>query len=179
MTTSSSLAGFERRMGTLSSELSASIPREIITETAKIYKGVIKSSIDSVTNGGRLRNVGRSGSRVGVRYTLFDGNRAIVQATGPLQIIERDTKAHTIPRTAGTRRLRTAAGRLSRKRESTGSVLSGRKVLVINGTPVMGPVNHPGTRGKHPFERGVAAAESAGFAAASIVFNKRLKTVFP
>lgn len=177
MPLSSDVVRFERHIRKFTELLATDTQREMIDETAKVYQTAIRASIYSATNGGRLRNVGKRGARVGVR--LQKGSKStVVQATGPLQLIERDTRAHTIPRTVGTRRLRTAAGRLSHQRESTGRVLSGRKILVINGSIVTGPVNHPGTTGKHPFDKGVAAAEPAALQAAHNIFAKSLASVF-
>lgn len=176
--TSSNIIRFERHMKTLDGLLATDIQQEMVKETSRIYTAIIRSSIYSVTNGGRLRGVGKNGARVGVRVTQQRSDTALVQATGPLHLIERDTSAHLIPRTTGVRRRRTAAGRLSHKRESTGRVLSGRKLLVINGSVVTGPVLHPGTKGKHPFDIGYVAAEGAALAAATSIFSKSLARVF-
>lgn len=175
---SSGVQAFERHLKEFTALTETSIQREMVEETAKIYQTVIRSSINAIAPGGKMRNVGKSGARVGVKRTITSGHSAIVQATGPLHLLERDTKAHDIPRTLGSRRLRTAAGRLSQKRESTGKVLSGRKILVINGDFVMGPVHHPGTKGRHPFDNGVAAAGPAAEIAAATIFAKSLKSVF-
>lgn len=112
----------------------------------------------------RLSGVGKSGANIGVTFNVktFQGTpTALIRATGPFHLIERDTAPHTIPRTEGSRRTRTSSGRLSVKREATGRSTSGRKALLINGDWVTGPVKHPGTKGKHPFERGVRASEPA------------------
>lgn len=87
----------------------------------------------------RLSGVGKRGTKVGARYTL-KGETALVRAEGPLQLIERDTKAHSIVPRSVSRTRRTA----------------GPKAL---STPY-GPrysVDHPGTRGQHPFEKAVDA----------------------
>jgi hypothetical protein len=86
---------------------------------------------------GRLRGVGRKGARVGVTYTIAE-KTALVRATGPFQLIERDTRAHRIPKERGSR---------ARKR-----------VVVIPGVGVRAFAEHPGTKGKHPWEKGVLAA---------------------
>lgn len=90
----------------------------------------------------RLSGVGKSGAKVGAKYTVRGGENVtgLVTATGPLQLIERDTKPHVeIPKRAS-----------SSRRRSGPTVLS---------TPY-GPrrsVQHPGTKGSHPFERAVNA----------------------
>lgn len=85
----------------------------------------------------RLSGVGRAGAKVGVRYDIR-GTTSLVRATGPFHLLERDTKAHEIPK-AGRRRRRNA-----------------RNLLVIGGEVRTGPVQHPGTKGKHPWRKGVA-----------------------
>lgn len=99
----------------------------------------------------RLRNVGKSGARVGVRYDMRAGRNptALVRATGPLHIIERDTRAYVI--VPGARR-----GRKSRAARQAPITFAGVQPL---GTPEHPSyrVNHPGTTGKHPFEKGVDA----------------------
>jgi hypothetical protein len=154
-------------------------PLKVVAASSRIYTTGIRASIGSVTNGGKLRGVGkfnggnRTGARVGVTSRILTSSTAeasgIVQGTGPLQLIERDTSAHAIPRTVGSRRGRTASGRLSHKRVATGTISSGRRPLLIGGIGgnwVTGPVRHPGTTGKHPFERGVNAVEFAARIAA-------------
>jgi hypothetical protein len=107
-------------------------------------KKVIEAERAKAVPSGRLRNVGKSGGKLGVRYTLIGGDLkpvAIVRATGPWQIIEGDTKRHTIgPK--GTRR-RAASGR--------------RAVRMPDGS-FRRTVVHPGTKGKHPFRKGVEKA---------------------
>lgn len=88
----------------------------------------------------RLRGVGRSGARVGVRYDVrgVKNPTAIVRATGPFHLIESDTKAHEIaPR--------------SRRR-------GGGKRAVFTPYGPKARVQHPGTKGRHPFARGVEAS---------------------
>lgn len=158
-------------------------PREMVAASARSYTTSIRSSIDAATTGGKLRNVGKKGSKVGATYDVQTSSEAhataIVQGTGPLQIIERDTKAHMIPRTTSSRRLRTASGRLSKKRVDTGRALNGHVPLYINGTWVIGPVKHPGTHGKHPFERGVNAGEALAANAAHEVLVSTISRIFP
>lgn len=94
----------------------------------------------------RLRNVGKKGSKLGVRFNMgiYDGvAKSLVFATGPWQIIERDTKPHRIPRAT------TGRGRNKR---------ANKRPVLIPGVGVRAWANHPGTRGKHPFDRGVKAA---------------------
>ncbi|MCA1569785.1 MAG: hypothetical protein LC798_05570 [Chloroflexi bacterium] len=84
----------------------------------------------------RLRGVGRKGARVGVRFDMR-GDDAVVKATGPLHLLERDTKAHTI----------------KPKRAPKGR---GGGIVMPDGS-VRRSARHPGTKGQHPFERGMEA----------------------
>ncbi len=96
----------------------------------------IEKNTRAIAPSGVLSNVGRTGARVGARVeVLRNGNGAIVEAIGPYQLIERDTRAHPIPR---------------RRRK--------QRVLVIPGIGFRRSVSHPGTRGRHPFERAVKSA---------------------
>lgn len=99
---------------------------------------LVKTSVLSQLPTTRLRGVGKRGAKIGVRYDIkgTQNPTALVRATGPFQLIERDTKAHKIE---------------PKKRRS------GKRAIV---TP-QGPrawAFHPGTKGKHPWEKGVQLA---------------------
>jgi hypothetical protein len=83
----------------------------------------------------RLRGVGRGGATIGARGIVLGsaGSEALgeVRPIGPFHLIERDTRPHQIPR--------------------EGNV--GRKYAVFGGN-VYSRADHPGTKGKHLFERG-------------------------
>lgn len=90
----------------------------------------------------RLRNVGKKGAALNVVVTSWSapgGAKGIVKPhpAGPWSIIEFDTKAHTIPK--------------ERKRGR-------RRAVRMPDGQVRSTVHHPGTKGKHPFEKGAAAA---------------------
>lgn len=116
----------------------------------------------------RLKNVGKSGARLNVRYDLKglenkNAATAIVKAVGPFQLIERDTKAHSImPRGVGRAQGRTKAARRQAKQDLYDALFGGR--VGSNVKPLRTPygpryrVDHPGTKGRHPFEKGVNAA---------------------
>jgi len=114
---------------------------QAVGDVAQVVTTEIRTQIEQASGGdSRLSRVGRraKGAKVGARYNVRKaGGRstALVGATGPLHLIERDTKAHEI-------QARRAGGRLR-----------------IGDDIVSGPVRHPGTRGKHPFERGVKNAQ--------------------
>ncbi len=181
MTSNGAFSKLERDMSRLAAAYDR-VARDVAAASARTYQTEIDVQIAAVASGNRLRGVGKSGARIGVISKLLEGEPglgvAIVQGTGPLHLIERDNKDHDIPRTAGSRRLRTASGRLSKKRQSTGTVLSGRQVLVINGNIITGPVHVSGSRGKHPFERGVNFGEGLASAAGHAVVANALAGIF-
>jgi hypothetical protein len=106
---------------------------------------------------GKLRGVGKRGAKVGVSFTVT-GHTAIVKATGPFPLIESDTKAHRIPRERGAR------GR--------------RRYAVIPGVGVRAFANHPGTKGKHPWAKGVAAAQPAAAKANQIALTQAMTKAY-
>jgi hypothetical protein len=85
-----------------------------------------------------LSGVGKKGAKIGVNYKVT-GKTAIVAAYGPVPLIEGPTKGHDIPKV--------------RKRGQRKS-----NILIINGNVITGPVHHPGTKGKHPWRKGVELA---------------------
>jgi hypothetical protein len=98
-------------------------------------------------------NVGKRGTRIGVRLDPYGTASYRVKATGPYQLIERDTDAHTEPR----KRFGSETGRLNKK---TGKRAVRRKrgpTLLIPGIGYRQFAAHPGTTGKHPWTRGIAA----------------------
>lgn len=109
----------------------------------------------------RLRNVGRSGARLSVGYTTKSTTAgdpyAIVQARGPWPIIESDTPAHVIPRAR---------------------VRGRRRVIVIPGVGVRAYAHHPGTKGKHPWAKGVEAAIPASPGIFQTETHRALTNVF-
>lgn len=95
---------------------------------------VVKTSVLGELRVRRLSGVGRRGARVGVRFDVRGKTNptALIRATGPVHLIERDTRPHKIaPR-----------GKKA-------------KVLSIPGVGPRASAKHPGTKGKHPWERGV------------------------
>lgn len=98
---------------------------------------LVKTSVQRELGGTKvLRGVGRRGARIGVRYDVKGGQQAaaLVRMTGPAHLIERSTRPHTIEprrRRRGGQALRLADGSFAAS------------------------VQHPGTRGKHPWEKGV------------------------
>lgn len=111
--------------------------------TVQIAALAVKTSVlaqmqvAGVTNG-KLRGVGKKGAKIGVRYDFTGRDTALVRATGPFHLLERDTKAHRIPKVRGSR--------------------ARKGVVVIPGVGVRAFAQSRGTKGKHPWEKGVVAA---------------------
>ncbi len=96
---------------------------------------------------GRLRNVGK-GAKLGIRYTVAGAGAttsARLKATGPWPIIESDIGPHLI------------GPKKKRRRSGPGSGRGGG--ISIPGVGVRRSAHHPGTKGKHPWAKGVAKAE--------------------
>jgi hypothetical protein len=112
--------------------------RDIVIVGALAVKKSVQTQMAAAgVNNGKLRGVGKKGAKVGVHYTLA-GKTALVRATGPFHLIENNTKPHREPKVRGAR---------ARKR-----------VVVIPGVGPRAWANHPGTKGKHPWAKGVVAA---------------------
>lgn len=117
-------------------------PQQITTRAAQAVKRSAQTQLAIAAPRGRL-NVGKRGAKVGVRYDLRSDTEAVVRMTGPAHLLERDTKAHRIPREK--------VGRGRRQRTNT-------KRIVIPNVGVRMSAQHPGTKGKHPWEKGLRAS---------------------
>lgn len=111
-------------------------PRGIVERGAITLKRSVQGTLALAAPSGRL-NVGKRGQRVGVRYDLIPPASAKVFMFGPAHLLESDTKAHPIPRQT-----------LRRRRKP--------RRLSIPGIGVRMSAMHPGTKGKHPWERGIS-----------------------
>jgi len=128
---------FAAKMGRLPDEL-AQASRVGVGRAALHVTTDVRAEIRAVTGGDmRLSGVGLRGARVGARYSVkgTQNPTALIRATGPIQLIERDTQPHGIrPRRRRVKALKFADGGFYAHSW------------------------HPGTRGKHPFQKGVAKA---------------------
>jgi hypothetical protein len=89
----------------------------------------------------RLRNVGKSGAKLTVRYTLEGDSLARMKAVGPWPLVEVGSKPHTIrPKKKG-----------------------GRKAILTPSGP-RASVQHPGTKAKRLWSKGVEKAEPLALA---------------
>ena len=122
----------------------------------------------------RLSGVGKRGAKIGVRYTVrgTEDATAIVKATGPAQLIERDQPPHLVaskyaPRSlakgfgrgrAGARR--GLADRVGSTGAATGAGWPPRAVISFNGITVRYAIKAGGSKGRKPFKRGFAKGET-------------------
>lgn len=139
---------------------------KVVNEGALATKTAVQAALAAAgVQSGKLRGVGKRGARIGVRYRLYP-NRAYVFMYGPAQLLERDTSAHRIPR-----EFRGRANRAGVRKRNT-------SVIVIPGVGVRASAMHPGTHGKHPFEKGVIAAAPLLAAASAKVLVGAMGRVF-
>ncbi|MCA1572418.1 MAG: hypothetical protein LC798_19380 [Chloroflexi bacterium] len=134
-------AQFARKMARLSNDMKKVTPKAVVTAAAATIKKDVQQEVAVAAPSGRL-NVGRTGRRIGVRSTHKGDDAILVAMFGPAHLIERDTKPHRIPRTTGK----------GRKRRGD------KQPLYIPGIGFKANVDHPGTKGKHPWEKGVRSA---------------------
>jgi hypothetical protein len=152
MGTSHSWAELDAKLNALARDV-ADMPKGQVGRAALATKKSVQAFMPD-----RLRGVGKRGAKLTVRYTEAgsgDSSSALVFVTGPAQLIENDTRAHRIPKDR-------ARGR--------------RRVIVIPGIGVRAFANHPGTKGKHPWAKGVTAAQpliSREFDAAGALLLRR------
>lgn len=126
---------FARRCESFAGDLRG-VEKTATGKAALAVKTVTLAEMRTVAPTLKLSGVGKRGAKIGVSYTV-GGSTAIVRATGPVQLIESDTKAHRMPRTR---------------------VRGKRRVVVIPGVGVRSSAQHPGTKGQHPWRKGVEAA---------------------
>lgn len=158
MGTSKSFAEFEKKIRKSADDLKSKSDEKILLASAKKAKATIAPQVARAVPSGRM-NVGKSGTRVSVFYRKEKAGAYLVAVRGPLHLVERDTKAHSIPRVKGDLRTHTTRGKKRAKASKVRKVVEGKK---LSGGPgsgffAVGPVKHPGTKGKHPWEKGKKA----------------------
>lgn len=152
-----SLAGFVAKTNKMVGELG-----RLENTTVKIAALAVKTSVLTQlqvagVKDGKLRGVGKRGAKVGVSFAVT-GRTALVRATGPFPLIESDTKAHRIPRQRGPR--------------------ARQRYVVIPGVGVRSFANHPGTKGKHPWEKGVLASAPVAAKAEQVALGVALHKAY-
>ena len=133
MGTSHSFAELDAKLQRLAREMT-NLPHSNVEAASLIVKKSVSALLPS-----RLRGTSRKGSKLDVRFnmdTYSDGAKSLVYPIGKIHLLEDDLPKHDIPRvrTRGKRRY---------------GVIGGHPYSVIH---------HPGTKGKHPWARGVEAA---------------------
>lgn len=129
----------------------ADLDRTLVVEAAALQRRAVLAAAPA-----SLRGVGKRGAKLSVS-TNYGGSgaspQALVFAKGPWQLIERDTSPHQIPR---------------QRRSATFEGVFGHAVIpggAEGGTHgkrgVRTRVQHPGTKGKHPWQKGTDAARPA------------------
>lgn len=156
MGVSNSPAELARKINGFTVDVKATTIEATRAAAAVAVKSIEASRAAAGAGSGRLRGVGKKGAAISVKTTLLRSSSnptATVRAVGPWQLLESDTKPHPIPK-------------LTRKGGRKGSPIFGpafggvnTKKFVAFGDTVRRQVFHPGTKGKHPWRKGVAAAK--------------------
>lgn len=157
-TSAAQLAGKLNRAGAaLTSETTTSV-----AEAALAGKGIFLANLPAR----RMRNVGRSGARLGARYDLKPGTTAgaFLYYTGPVHLLNNPTSAHRIePR--------------GRTRTKSGRARSGAKAILPGGDP-RAYANHPGTSGRNFFPKAVQETKQAAKRIVSDGVGKAIRKAF-
>ncbi len=148
MGTSTSWAQLDRKLEALARD-AADMPKGQVGRSALITKKSVQAFMP-----GRLRGVGKKGAKLTVKYNEHgEGEEAtaLVFVNGPLQLIERDTKRHQIPRQRSSASFEGVFGKAVLPAAVTRRSGKGQSRVFTR-------VMHPGTKGKHPWAKGVEAA---------------------
>ena len=166
----------------------AALPAALVNATPRAVRagGVVleqqaTQNLRAATGGDLFLSRVRSGkgAAVGVQVRVAGSgsrSRALVTPTGPVSLVENDTRPHRQPfgysgvaGSGGRRRYATqgeelAAGGTARRKRARRA-----GIIYIPGRGSFRGVNHPGTRGKHPVSRAFGqAAPEAGRAGAAV-----------
>lgn len=109
-------------------DIEQSAGRSVADATRELSALILVGQARAGASSGRLRGVGRSGARIGVKGTVSAG-AGLVRATGPAHLLDHPTKPHSIVAKRGKAILTPAGPRRS--------------------------AQHPGTSGKFYFEEAV------------------------
>lgn len=168
---SRSPAELRRKFDRLAADV-ADLDTAVVKEASQAEKdAVLKRTPKGLRNvGWKKAKPGQPGSargaKLGVRYNMgtFDGNaKSLVFATGPFQLIERNTKAHAIPAFVGQKSKQKGTPRGKKGRTygpAFGGVRQGGAPINIPGVGWRTIAFHPGTKGKFPWAKGTKDAEA-------------------
>lgn len=154
-------AEFARKMSRLATDITHTDTR-VVKASALAVKTSVQVRLRAAVPSGKL-NVGKKGARVSVRYDLISDSEARVGMTGPAQLVESDTQPHRVPRDK--------VGRGRRRRDN-------KKLIYIPGIGVRAYANHPGTKGKHPWKKGLAASRPLISKAAAHEYFAPIRRIF-
>jgi hypothetical protein len=151
------------------------------TKTAGfMVAGLVETELSRVVPSRRLRSGARAGRSTGrslsVRVDTLrqqpDKPGVVVAARGPWQVIERDTRSgYAIFPKATTRDVGRALVSLAGQGRSRRSGSKRSRALAFQGGGFAAYVlNHPGTKGRHPFEKGA----DRGRKLAPVLFSREL-----
>lgn len=136
------------------------VAREAVVGATRVVRGAIDAELLANTHGNRrLSGVGKKGAKLTVLSTVT-GNRGVITARGPWQLIEGATKRHDIQ----------AKGTRGRRR--------GAKALVIGGNLRASAKNTGGSKAKEPFAKGTVAGRPLAKTAFTAAEDAALKEVF-
>lgn len=178
---------FARQMSTLANRMERNVAGSV-GKAALVLKTSVQANLRTAVGSDlRMSGVGRRGAKVGVRYDV-KGQRnptALLRATGPVPLVERNTSPHTIlPRGVGrvqgrrTKLARQAARQNLYDALFAGTVGAGVRPLALGNGRFAYRVSHPGTRGKQPFEKGIERATPAAQKILRNATTKSLAEVF-
>lgn len=124
-----------------------------VAAAAKVLQAGAQTSIFAAAPGGHLRNV--KGSHITVISTVKGTGgetTATIRATsGAAAILDNRTRAHLVGAGRSTKKVKRGLSGPARPGKAT-------QVLKIGGQFVTGPIHHPGTKGKHTFNKGIEAS---------------------
>lgn len=133
-----------------------------VKDAALLLTNAARASIRAGSGGDMaMSNVGRrGGARVGARFDIQGDNNptALIKATGPLHLLDNPTAPHQIMS-------KVKKGRSQASRAAFYNAIFGGGSGFGNAKPLRTPygprysVQHPGTRGKRTFFRGIDAAK--------------------
>lgn len=176
MARAKSPAEFARDARRAADKMSDAHKRAVFAAGMEVKNSTLRELRSAIGPDQRMSRVGSAKTRVGggakLSVQVAERNKTdnvVVRATGPWQLVETDNQPHRIiPRAYKPRNRKRAAKAKARMAamsaflgfdvsQHVGSSTAGPKALSTPRGP-RGAVNHPGTRGKHPWRRGVDAA---------------------
>jgi len=149
MGVSSSPEALARKLTTVATAY-ANLDTQLVREAAALQRRSVLAVAPASLSG-----VGKKGAKLTVTTTYSGGREptALVKAKGPWQLIERDTAAHQIPRQRRTKTFEGVFGHAVVPGGAEGGDHGKRGVRTR--------VQHPGTKGQHPWAKGTDAARPA------------------